>query len=193
MANNEENPYHYSGMHAFGFLQGVSTSPDEVIGAIRELGEPPGGPVIFAGAFVGDYEGFVHVRAEDLGSLQRAISDQLHGAGFRGFWAIEQRVAEKQVQTDEGTVMLKVGVKRGTEEVIAISALRVKPGKLDDVLEAVKSISTFRGASVVFGQADILLQLGDADFDVVATSVADEVQAVQGLASASTAFCDGTR
>ena len=61
------------------------------------------------------------------------------------------------------------------------------------MLESVKGISTFRGASVVFGKADILLQLGDQDFQVVATTVVEEVQALEGLVDASTAFCDGSR
>ena len=61
------------------------------------------------------------------------------------------------------------------------------------MLEAVEGISTFRGASVVFGKADVLLQLGAAGFATVARSVEDEVQAITGITAASTAFCDGTR
>jgi hypothetical protein len=99
----------------------------------------------------------------------------------------------KERQTDSGPVAYFVGVKRGTQEIISVSALRIMPGMLNDVLRDVTSISTFRGASVVFGKADILLQLGDADFDKVATSVEEEVQAIDGIASSSTAFCDGTR
>jgi hypothetical protein len=68
-----ENPYHYTGLHAFGFLAPTDVPPDEIVRTVRELGEPPEGPVIFAGAFVGDYAGLVHLRAENLGELQATI------------------------------------------------------------------------------------------------------------------------
>ena len=187
-----ENPFHYTGVHAFGFLEGAEGRPDGVMGALRDLGAPPDGPVIWAGSFVGDYAGLVHVRVDEgrLGDLQDLISGDLFDRGFRGRWAIEARPAPKK---DSGTAALFVGVKRGTQEVIAISALRVQPGMLDRVLQDAQAISTFRGASVVFGKADVLLQLGAADLATVATSVEAEVQALEGITSASTAFCDGSR
>ena len=186
-----QDPYHYTGVHAFGFLEGADEPPDTVIAAMRELGSPPDGPVIWAGAFVGEYAGLVHVRVEDgaLGVLQDLISGDLHARGFRGRWAVELRPAKKT----QDAVALKVGVKRGTQEVIAVSALHVKPGALDQVLEDVLAISTFRGASVVFGDADILLQLGAGDLATVATSIEEEVQRLTGIKASSTAFCDGTR
>jgi hypothetical protein len=189
----EENPYHYTGLHAFGFLRGAEASAEDVMAGLREMGAPPDGPVIWAGAFAGDYDGLVHARVEagELGSLQELIAGEFRDRGFRGRWAIEARVAKKP--SDDGAVALFVGVKRGTQEIIAISRLRVQPGALDDVMEALPSISTFRGASVVFGNADVLLQLGGAEFGEVAASVENEVQAVRGIASASTAFCDGRR
>jgi hypothetical protein len=191
VAVEEQNPYHYSGLHAFGFLERPGHAPDAVMADVRALGTPPEGPVIWAGSFVGDYSGLVHVRVEDgaLGSLQDLISGELQGRGFRGRWAIERRTAKQQ----SGSVMLFIGVKRGTQEVIAISALQVEPGGLDRILEDAQAISTFRGASVVFGKADVLLQLGAPDLDTVARSVEDEVQALTGIRSSSTAFCDGTR
>jgi hypothetical protein len=192
VAVEEQNPYHYSGVHAFGFLEGADGPPETVMDAVRDLGAPPEGPVLWAGAFVGDYAGLVHVRVEDgaLGELQRLISGELHDRGFRGRWAIEVRPAKQQAG---GNVALFVGVKRGTQEVIAISALRVQPGKLDAVLADAQRISTFRGASVVFGKADVLLQLGAPDLATVATSVETEVQAIAGITASATSFCDGTR
>jgi len=194
VAVEEQNPYHYSGVHAFGFLEGAEAPPETVMDALRDLGAPPEGPVIWSGAFVGDYAGLVHVRVEDgaLGELQRLISGELHDRGFRGRWAIEARPAKKE-EEDTDAVALYIGVKRGTQEVIAISALRVEPGKLDDVLRDAQRISTFRGASVVFGKADVLLQLGAPDLATVATAVEVDVQGLAGITSASTAFCDGTR
>jgi hypothetical protein len=187
-----ENPYHYSGLHAFGFLVGKDARPNEVVLRIRELGEPPHGPVIWAGSFAGDYSAMVHVRVEQgaLGSLQDLIEGDFWDAGLRGRWAIEARAARTTI---DGTAERYVGVKRGTQEVIAISAVRVARGTLDSVLEQVPDISTFRGASIVYGDADVLLQLGAGEFGDVAASVERELQAVHGIVHTSTAFCDGRR
>ena len=86
MAVEEENPYHYTGLHAFGFLERPGQPPDAVIAAIDELGKPPGGPVIWAGSFVGDYAGLVHVRVEDgaLGTLQDRSPGSCTAAGSVG-------------------------------------------------------------------------------------------------------------
>jgi hypothetical protein len=194
MAVQEENPYHYTGLHAFGFLEGADGSADEVMGALREMGAPPDGPVIWSGSFVGDYQGLVHVRVDEgaLGELQDLISGPFFARGFRGRWAIEARPAKRRGQ-NSGTSALFVGVKRGTQEIIAISALRVMPERLDGVLDEAQGFATFRGASLVFGKADVLVQLGADDWSTIATSVEVDVQGLDGVVSASTAFCDGSR
>ena len=191
MAVEGENPYHYSGLHAFGFVLGKGIRPNEVVARMRELGAPPDGPVIWAGSFAGDYSAMAHVRVEHgaLGSLQDLIEGDFWDAGLRGRWAIEARAAERTIN---GSAQ-RVGVKRATQEIIAISAVRVAPGSLDSVLEQVPEISAFRGASVVYGEADVLLQLGADKFADVAASVETEVQAVHGIVHTSTAFCDGRR
>jgi hypothetical protein len=193
MAVEEEHPFHYSGLHAFGFLDGRRARPSEVVEAMRELGEPPEGPVMWAGTFVGDYAAMVHVRVEQgaLGSLQGLVDGDFWDAGLRGRWAIEARPAKTAAAGSNAE--RKVGVKRGTGEIIAISAMRVAPGSLDPVLTRLPDISTFRGASVVYGDADVLLQLGADEFGDVATSVEKELQGVEGVVHTSTAFCDGRR
>lgn len=191
VVQQEGNPYHYTGIHAFGFLRGGGAKPGEVVAAIRALGGPPEGPVIWAGTFAGEYDALVHVRVEpeEFGDLQALIEGDLWDAGFRGRWAVEDRVAQK---TDQNAVAFMVGVKRGTQEIIAISALSIEPGSLDAVLEQVVSVDGFRGASVVFGDADVLVQLGGDRFGEVAAAV-EGLQAVRGIVAASTAFCDGRR
>ena len=193
MAVEEQNPYHYTGLHAFGFLKGAEAGAEEIVARLRDLGEPPGGPVIWAGAFVGDFDGMVHVRVEqgELGTLQELIGGTFRDAGFRGRWAIEARVA-KTTQED-GVTALYVGVKRGTQEIIAISRLKVRPDSLDSVLERLTAIPAFRGASLVFGETDVLLQLGASEFDEVARAVERDVQGVEGILASATAFCDGRR
>jgi hypothetical protein len=135
----------------------------------------------------------VHVRVEEgsLGLLQELVDGDFWNADLRGRWAIEARAAETTAAG--GNAARKVGVKRGTQEIIAISALRVERGTLDPVLDQLPAISTFRGASVVYGDADVLLQLGADQFKDVAASVEQELQAVEGIARTSTAFCDGRR
>jgi hypothetical protein len=193
MAVEEEHPFHYSGLHAFGFLDSRRARPSEVVAAMRALGEPPDGPVMWAGTFVGDYSAMVHIRVGEgsLGSLQGLVDGDFWDAGLRGRWAIEARPATTTAAG--GNVARKVGVKRGTQEIIAISAVRVAPGSLDPVLARLPDISTFRGASVVYGDADVLLQLGADTFGDVADSVEKEVQGIDGLVHTSTAFCDGRR
>ena len=191
VVQQEENPYHYTGIHAFGFLRGAAVNPGEVVATIRRLGRPPEGPVIWAGSFVGEYYALAHVRVEPeaFDDLQALIEGDLWDAGFRGRWAVEDRVAQK---TDQNAVVMRVGVKRGTQEIIAVSALSIEPGSLDAVLEQVVSVEGFRGASVVFGDADVLVQLGGERFGEVAAAV-EGLQGVEGIVAASTAFCDGRR
>jgi hypothetical protein len=181
--------YHYTGLHAFGFLKGGSRSPDDVIAGLRDLGAPPAGPVIWAGTFVGDYLGLVHARVERLADLHDLIEGPFWERGMRGTWAIERRVAERK----DGTRSVRVGAKRATPEFIAISSVTVERGALQAVIDAVVDVSTFRGGSVVFGPADLLVQLGGEEYDEVADSVEAELQRIDGIVHTATAFSDARR
>ena len=183
------NDFDYTGLHAFGLLTGGARSPAEVMDSLRALGRPPEGPVIWSGTFVGEYLGLVHVRVETLGELQDLIEGRFWELGMRGKWAIERRVAEDRTQD----APRRIGTKRSTPEYIAISSVKVERGSLQSVLDAVVGVSTIRGASVVFGDADLLVQLGGDDYEVVAPSVEEELQAIDGIAHTSTAFSDGRR
>ena len=71
------------------------------------------------------------------------------------------------------------------------------PGRLDEfgvlALEALSELPTFKGASVVTGDFDILLQLGgDRLTDVLETALAG-LQDIAGIVHTSTAVADGTR
>jgi hypothetical protein len=189
VADGDELDFNYTGLHAFGFLTGGAAPPSEVMDRIRELGRPPAGPVIWSGTFVGDYLGLVHARVESLGELQDLIEGPFWERGMRGRWAIERRVAERK----DGTRSVRVGVKRATPEFIAVSSVTVERDRLSEVIAAVVDIPTVRGASVVFGQADLLVQLGGDDFESVATSVEDDLQKVAGILHTATAFSDGRR
>ena len=188
-AKADGNDFDYTGLHAFGLLTGGARSPAEVMDSLRALGRPPEGPVIWSGTFVGEYLGLVHVRVETIGQLQNLIEGRFWELGMRGRWAIERRVAEDRTDA----VARPIGTKRSTPEYIAIASVTVERGSLQSVLDALIDVSTIRGASVVFGEADLLVQLGGDDFETVATSVEEELQAIDGIVHTSTAFSDGRR
>ncbi|HSL12364.1 MAG TPA: Lrp/AsnC ligand binding domain-containing protein [Actinomycetota bacterium] len=188
-ATAEPNDFDYTGLHAFGMLTGGARSPAEVMDGLRALGRPPEGPVLWSGTCVGDYVGLVHARVESLGELQDLIEGRFWELGMRGKWALERRVAEDRTDA----VARPIGTKRSTPEYIAIASVTVERGALQEVLYAVVHVPTVRGASVVFGDADLLVQLGGDDFDAVASSVEEELQAIDGIVHTSTAFSDGRR
>ncbi|MDQ3209942.1 MAG: hypothetical protein M3Q20_02010 [Actinomycetota bacterium] len=187
-----DDDFDYTGLHAFVFIDSVDPGKNirEVIDALRELGPPPDGPVSFASEMVGGYLGFAHVRTETLAELQDLIAGELWRRGAHCAHCVEAGVAHVGAR-------LK-GVKRSTPEVIAIVRVRTNPGALGDVLEAMADEGgplreTFKGASVIFGDFDILLQLGADSFEAVAADVYGPLQRIDGIVSTDTAFTDARR
>ena len=187
-----DDDFAYTGVHAFVFIDSVDPGANirDVIDALRSFGPPPHGPVYFAAEMVGGYLGFAHVRTESLAEMQALIAGELWARGAHSAHNVEAGVA--QVGT------MKKGVKRGTPEVIAIVRVRTVPGALGDVLEAMADEDgllrdTFKGASVIFGDFDILLQLGADSFEAVASDVYGPLQRIEGIASTDTAFTDARR
>ncbi len=200
--------YDYTGVHAFVFINEVDPAMDVVTGTIKEAGAgvttirdvidalraygPPDGPVMFAAELVGSSKGFAHLRAETLAELQDFIGDGLSRRGVHCSYGAEGGTATVGTR--------KAGAKRDTPEVIGLIRLRVKKGQLQSVLEAVASQDegaplkdTFKGASVVFSDYDILLQLGGDTFEEVANAAAGPLQGIPGIASTNTAFTDARR
>ncbi|MDH4112538.1 MAG: hypothetical protein OEV60_07650 [Actinomycetota bacterium] len=202
-----DNPFNYSGIHAFVFINEVhpaldvdsgrlkdpgddSTTIRDVIDALRAFGPPPDGPVIFASELVGSAKGFAHLRAESLTELQDFIGGHLSRRGVASNYGTEADTAKKGIK--------KVGAKRDTPEVIGLIRLRTQKGKLQEVLQALADDDgplrdTFKGASVVFGDYDILLQLGGDTFEEVAAAAYGPLQQIPGIASSNTAFTDARR
>ena len=191
MANSE---YDYTGLHAFVFIDRISggRSPAEVVSALRDLGSPPDGPVIFASEFVGRYPAFAHLWVEDendLWGLQDLITGQLWELGVHCQYCVEAEV----FPGGESDAAVTKGTKRSTPEVIALASIVVERGRVGEVLEALGTLPTFKGASVVTGDFDILLQLGGETLrDVVETALSD-LQGIEGIVHTSTALADGTR
>lgn len=191
---SQEQGYGYTGLHAFVFIDEVDPGMNirEVIDDLRGLGSPPEGPVIFAAEMVGSSLGFAHIRVEDgdLAGLQDLIAGDLWDKGVHCKHCIE-------VDTGRRGAHLR-GVKRDTPEIIAISKLKVRPGCLTDLLADLAALDspiadTFKGASVIFGEWDVLLQLGGDDFNTVASAVYHDLQGIDGILDSDTLFTDGRR
>lgn len=187
-----DDEFAYTGLHAFVFIDSVDpgTNIRDVIDALREFGPPPRGPVFFASEMVGGYLGFAHVRTETLAELQDLIAGELWSRGAHCAHCVEAGVAHV------GTVFK--GVKRSTPEVIALVRVRTSPGALGQVMDTMADENgplrdTFKGASVTFGDFDILLQLGADSFEAVAADVYGPLQTIDGIVSTDTAFTDARR
>lgn len=202
-----DDGYKYTGVHAFVFIGDVHPAMDvgsgrlkdpgaeittirDVIDALRAFGPPPDGPVIFAAELLGSSKGFAHLRAESLAELQVFIGGHLSRRGVASNYSTEADTAKIGPK--------KVGAKRDTPEVIGLSRLRVQKGKVQQVLDALADEQgplrdTFKGASVVFGDYDILLQLGGDTFERVASAAYGPLQQIEGIASSNTAFTDARR
>lgn len=196
MAANEEflEQFGYTGLHAFVFIDEVDpgTNIRTVIDALRAFGPPPDGNVIFASELVGSSLGFAHIRVEegDLAGLQDLIANDLWDRGAHCSHCVEAKVAK------QGDRLL--GAKRGSPDIIALVRIHTERGQLENVLDDLSAeegplADTFKGASVVFGDFDILLQLGASEFQVVADAVYGPLQQIAGIAHTDTSFTDGSR
>jgi hypothetical protein len=188
----DEKGFDYTGLHAFVFIDAVDPGANirGVIDALREFGPPPDGPVMFASEMVGSYLGFAHVRAESLAELQDLIAGPLWERGAHCSHCLEAGVATVGPRMQ--------GAKRSTPEVIALVRVRTEAGALGSVLDAVADpegplSGTFKGASVMFGEFDILLQLGGDSFEAVAADAYGPLQTIAGITATDTAFTDARR
>jgi hypothetical protein len=186
----EPGPFDYTGLHAFVFVDHVpeTDSPIEVVNRLRdELKAPPEGPVMFAGDVVGPYQAFAHLRVEegDLSGLLDLINGSLRQHGVRCKYAVETGTYKKGDRV--------IGTKRGTPEIIALVSIVVKRGMIASVLDKLGDLEAFRGASVVTGDFDILLQLGGETLDGVLQVGMGALQQIDGIVRTSTALLDGTR
>jgi hypothetical protein len=199
--------FDYTGVHAFVFINEVDPSMDvesgtikeagagvttirHVIDALRAFGPPPEGPVVFAAELVGSSKGFAHLRAETLVELQDFIGAELSQRGVHCSYGAEADTAKVAGR--------KAGAKRDSPEVIGLVRLRVRKNRTGDVLEALAAedgplAGSFRGASVVFSDYDILLQLGGDTFEDVAAAAYGPLQQIPWITSTNTAFTDARR
>jgi DNA-binding Lrp family transcriptional regulator len=126
---------------------------------------------------------------DNLSGLHDLITGPLWELGVHCQYCIEAAV----FSGDENGEAVKKGTKRATPEVIALASIVVEPGKVGDVLQELGHLPHFKGASVVTGDIDILLQLGGDSLTELLETALSELQGIEGIVHTSTAVADGTR
>jgi len=178
----------YEGLHAFAFIRGVEpgTRLREAVAALRAEEAPDRGPILFASEVVGPYVGFIHLAADGLPELQATIAELVWARGLHAEHAVEWRVYEAG-----GTMF---GPKRWSPGFIALVRVWTEPGEALEVLgrlgeELGPPGGLFKGASVVFGDFDVLLQLGsDEDLAAVTDPVLGRLHRIEGITRTETSF-----
>jgi len=178
----------YEGLHAFAFIRGVEpgTRLREAVAALRAEEAPDRGPILFASEVVGPYVGFIHLAADGLPELQGTIAERLWARGLHAEHAVEWRVYEAAGAT--------FGPKRGSPGFTALVRVWTEPGEALEVLERLGEHlgppgELFKGASVVFGSFDILLELGsDESLSEVMDPVLERLHGVEGIRRTETSF-----
>jgi hypothetical protein len=201
----QQNDYAYSGLHAFAFITsaGGDRTVPELVASLREMMESAPPKVLIATEVAGPYRAFAHLRGEDLDDLQDFLaSDVWDGVEFRlategPFYetAAGQLMGASRTHTPppvspyiEVVAFVRVWVNAGDARPVL--------GRLGDGLGP-----AFKGASIVFGDFDILLVMkgrtdGDepeelgSSFATVAQAAVDVVQQVDGITRTETAYAD---
>lgn len=185
--SNGGGSHEYDGVHAFAFIHHPDgKKPEDIVRDVRALGRPR---VFYASTFVGDYAAFAHVSARTMSRLQDLIDGPLWDAGVHTAYKVESGY----YVAPDGT---ESGVKRRSPGLIAIVSMKVRPDRIDQVLQELGALGDsigFVGASTVTGEHDILLQLTAEDIDGVKANLERAVSQVEGIVKTSTAFADGDR
>jgi hypothetical protein len=190
-AENGDNG-NYTGLHAFVFITGVDPGRN-VVDVIDDIGGPegavfPNGRVMFASVFLGTYIGFAHVRVGegDLAALQRLIYHDLWAKGVRCEHAVEG-----PMYTPAGDAARPMAPKRKSPPFCALVRVRVD-GDPVTVMNAIgarfQDADPFQGASVIFGSADLLVELAGDTLDAVSGPVLGVVRATPGVLWTDTSF-----
>ena len=168
--------FDYTGLHAFVFIDHVDPGVKAagVVDGLFDLDGGNGRRVLWASTFVGDYLAFAHVQvddkdeANDLASLQEFIENDLWENGVHCSWLVG-------IKTHKGQAFHVADVLEGDAD---------HPG-----------VNGFKGASVVLGHLDVILQLGGETFEEVVDHVVglQSFEGLDGIVSTSTAITDGRR
>lgn len=195
-----------TGTHAYLFIHLVEgRSVRDVVDALRASMPDAGsdGPhaqraaewigrgwrALSASEFVGPYAGFAHLRVDtDLADLQEFMAALARDLGIRSNYAT---TGASYTDSSGHTLMAKF---RKCEVVCLVNVWTAK-GKVLQVLQTLGDElgETFKGATVTFGRADILLELGASSVEPVTQAVLVGLQGIEGVRRTESAFADFRR
>jgi hypothetical protein len=189
----------YTGLHVYVFVEDVLPDPDHpeqnaVASFIQRLGEIRAeGPVTAAVEVAGTFLLLVHLRFPDdteLGPLH-ALQDFLADPIWNG--VRYDLVYEGPAYT--GPLNEVVGFKKHRCDIVAVVKVWAERGRSREVLGRLGDElgNRFHGASIVFGDCDILLALEGPTLKSVAGAALGKLQEIEGVVRTETSFTDWRR
>lgn len=187
-------PEKYEGVHAFLFLyQEDEIPPAAVVENLRPSIDRDAGPVFFAGAFEGDFQGFAHIAQDDTQAVGDLIAGRLWEAGVRSHYVTEGKYHKNQQARPMGPM-------RNSPRFLAIARVYVNqpPTQVmgnvagyfgDELDEYGQSLSPFIGASTVIGGFHLLVELGDDDRQELDRHV-ESLRGIDGVGRVEVAVTD---
>jgi DNA-binding Lrp family transcriptional regulator len=197
MGIETRDEYAYSGLHAYVLVRHVSAEakhPDRnTRGFVEEFrdGAGPEGPVTSVVEAAGAFKVLVHLRFGDGDGPMDALQSFLLEDRWDG---VEYDVV-LEGPSYTGALNELIGFKRHTSTIVAIVKVWVEHGRAREVLGRLGDElgGAFHGASIVFGDCDILLALEGDDVKSVAAAALGRLQRIDGITRTETSFTDWRR
>ena len=148
-----------------------------------------GWSALSASEFVGPYAAFAHLRADgDLASLQDfvAVLRDRHDV------ASELAIAGSSYVSPSGVTMMTKAKKCA---IVALVKVWVRKGTVVRMLNTLHDElgDAFKGATVVYGSCDILLELGAEELEPVLAAALGPLQRIEDVVRTETAIADFRR
>ncbi|HEX6579747.1 MAG TPA: hypothetical protein VF195_02610 [Actinomycetota bacterium] len=199
MGIETRDEYAYTGLHAYVLIRHVvaeSKHPERntraLVDEFREAINVEG-PITAVVEAAGAFKVLVHLRFDD--SEGHEPVDELQEFLLEDRWdGVEyDLVLEGPAYT--GPTNELIGFKRHTSTIVAIIKVWVEHGRAREVLGRLGDElgNAFHGASIVFGDCDILLALEGDDVKSVAGAALGRLQKLDGIARTETSFTDWRR
>jgi len=192
--------YATTGVHSFWFIDGTddNRSLDDVIrtdllhlipnaGDTDAFTEPL---VLSAATFAGTYAAFAHLWAppNELAALQHYKDVTLAGSRLRGRMTLQ---AKSYQSTKQSAQIFALKLKKCN--VVALVKIWGARDSLEAVMERASHVPGFRGAAIVFGDFDVLVELDADDYDTAVATALVDLAGVAGVERTETAFADYRR
>jgi hypothetical protein len=199
MGIEARDEYAYTGLHAYVLIRHVvaeSKHPERntrmLVNEFRDAISQEG-PITAVVESAGAFKVLVHLRFDDSpgGEPMDALQEFLLDDRWDG---VEYDLAlEGPAYT--GPTNELIGFKRHTSTIVAIVKVWVDHGRTREVLGRLGDElgDAFHGASIVFGDCDILLALEGPDVKSVAGVALGRLQKIEGIARTETSFTDWRR